>query len=178
MRFLEYLQTLAEDCVDCEIVFIDEDHEIVTEGDMYSDLADLQDLYKQVSKKMSSEDRTKYNKLVKTFDHAVSEKDFGDAAKMVDSIEHILIKYEDLHEGVKRAFKRRGKNIKRMYRCTSGPKKGKVVSDPKVCVQRKDPVRKRIGKKVAREKKGIRIRKSKVTNKTARSKLVRRLNLR
>lgn len=83
-----------------------------------------------------------------------------------------------LEEAAKRAYSRRGGKVVKKYRCTSGMKKGKIVSDPKTCVQRKDPKKKRLGKKIAREKKGIRIRKSKITKRTASSKLVSRMNKR
>lgn len=83
-----------------------------------------------------------------------------------------------LTEAAVRMFKRKGKEIKRMYRCTTGPKKGKPVSDPKLCATRKDPKRKRIGKKVARTRKGVRIRKTKIAKRTAMSKMVTRMNQR
>lgn len=85
---------------------------------------------------------------------------------------------EILTEAAKRMFKRIGKEIKRRYRCTTGPKKGKPVSDPKLCATRKDPRKVRHGRKVARTKKGIRIRKSKIMKRTAMSKMVRRMNQR
>lgn len=81
-----------------------------------------------------------------------------------------------LNEAAVRMFKRKGKEIKRMYRCTTGPKKGKPVSDPKLCAQRKDPKKVRHGRKVARTKKGVRIRKSKISKRTTMSKMVKRMN--
>lgn len=83
-----------------------------------------------------------------------------------------------LTEAAVRMFKRKGKEIKRMYRCTTGPKKGKPVSDPKLCATRKDPKKVRHGRKVARTKKGIRVRKSKIAKRTAMSKMVSRMNQR
>jgi hypothetical protein len=85
---------------------------------------------------------------------------------------------EVLSEGVKRAYKRSGKNIKKMYRCTTGPKAGKLVSDPKTCVTRADPKKKRVGKKVQRTKGGIIRRKANITKRSAKSKLVQKLNKR
>ena len=38
-----------------------------------------------------------------------------------------------------RAFVRRGKTIKKLYRCTAGPRKGRVVSEPSKCFARKKP---------------------------------------
>ncbi len=83
-----------------------------------------------------------------------------------------------LSEAAVRMFKRFGKEIKRRYRCTTGPKKGKPVSDPKKCATRKDPKKVRHGRKVARTKKGIRIRKSKIALRTSMYRMVRRMNAR
>ena len=83
-----------------------------------------------------------------------------------------------LSEAAVRMFKRFGKEIKRRYRCTTGPKKGKPVSDPTKCATRKDPKKVRHGRKVARTKKGIRIRKSKIALRTSMSRMVRRMNAR
>lgn len=83
-----------------------------------------------------------------------------------------------LEEGARRAVKRVGGEVKKMYRCTSGPKKGKVVSDPKVCAQRKDPKKVRTGRRTMRTKQGIIKRKSKISKRTAKSKLVSKINRR
>ena len=83
-----------------------------------------------------------------------------------------------LTEAAVRMFKRMGKEIKRKYRCTTGPKKGKPVSDPSKCAQRKDPKKVRHGRKVARAKKGVRIRKSIIARRTSMSKMVTRMNAR
>lgn len=83
-----------------------------------------------------------------------------------------------LEEAARRAVKRVGGEVKKKYRCTSGPKKGKIVSDPKTCVTRADPKKKRQGKKVMRQKKGIIQRKSRMTKRTAKSRLVRKINQR
>jgi hypothetical protein len=83
-----------------------------------------------------------------------------------------------LNEAAVRMFKRIGKEIHRRYRCTTGPKKGKPVSDPKMCATRKDPRKVRHGRKVARTKKGVRIRKSSIAKRTSMSRMVRRMNQR
>jgi len=83
-----------------------------------------------------------------------------------------------LSEGAVRIFKRFGKEIKRRYRCTTGPKKGKPVSHPSKCATRKDPKKVRHGRKVARAKKGIRVRKTKIARRTSMSKMVTRMNAR
>lgn len=89
-----------------------------------------------------------------------------------------LIELLDLNEGANPSFKRTGNEIKRCYRCTSGPKKGKLVADPKECGRRKNPKKVRNGRKVAREKKGVRLRKTSITKRTTLSKLLKRLNAR
>jgi hypothetical protein len=83
-----------------------------------------------------------------------------------------------LTEGAKRAYAKKGGKVVKKYRCTSGPKKGKIVSDPKTCATRKDPKKKRIGKKVRREKGGLLKRKTAQSKKKSVSKLVTKLNKR
>jgi len=83
---------------------------------------------------------------------------------------------EILSEAAVRQFKLKNKKIKRMYRCTSGPKKGRPVSDPKQCMQRKDPAKVRQGQKNMRRGKAVRKRKAKITRKSAISRNTRRLN--
>jgi len=83
-----------------------------------------------------------------------------------------------LTEAALRQFKRVGTQIKRQYRCTAGPKKGKIVASPQACATRKDPRKVRHGRKVSRMKKGIRIRKTRITKKKAISKMVVRMNQR
>lgn len=83
-----------------------------------------------------------------------------------------------LTEAATRAFKRVGKKVERRFRCTAGPKKGKVVSDPILCSKRKDPKRVRTGRKVARSKQGVRIRKSEISKRTSLSRMVTKMNRR
>ena len=92
----------------------------------------------------------------------------------LDFLQELLI----ISEGAQPAFKRSGSVIKRYFRCTTGPKAGKLVSDPKLCGLRKHPKRVRAGRKVAREKKGVRIRKTAISKRTSLSKLLTRLNAR
>ena len=111
--------------------------------------------------------------ILKELHEIILEQDCEDCELVwVDEEENVLT------EAAKRAYKRQGNTVRRMYRCTSGPKKGKVVSDPKTCMTRKDPRKKRIGKKVARERKGVRIRKTKLAKRQATSKLVKKMNAR
>lgn len=85
---------------------------------------------------------------------------------------------EIITEGFVRQLKRLGSSVKRQYRCTSGPKKGRIVADPKQCAKRKDPKRRRIGKKSARLKKASRIMKTKLSKKKSLSRKITRINKR
>ena len=97
---------------------------------------------------------------------------------ILDEMYEILDDYviSEIAESVDRQFRRYGDTFLRQYRCTSGAKKGRLVSSPEQCGKRKDPRRVRIGKKAARVKKGIRIRKSKFTRRKTQSKRLSRLN--
>lgn len=75
-----------------------------------------------------------------------------------------------------RQFKRYGDQFKRQFRCTSGPKKGRIVAKAANCGKRKDPLRVRIGKKSSRVKKGQRVRKTLRTKRKTLSKLLTRRN--
>ena len=76
------------------------------------------------------------------------------------------------------AFRRKGQEIKRQFRCVSGEKKGRLVADPKTCVKRKNPKRMLVGQRTARSKKGLRLRKSAITRNTSAHKMVRKTNKR
>lgn len=84
--------------------------------------------------------------------------------------------YDSLDEGAKRAYRRVDNKITQYFRCTSGPKKGKLASDPSKCGQRKDPKRVRHGRRVAQQKGAIRVRKTMNRKKTQSSKRVSQLN--
>lgn len=84
--------------------------------------------------------------------------------------------YNQLDEGAQRTYRRVGNNITQYYRCTSGPKKGKLASDPSKCGQRKDPRRVRHGRQVAQRKGSIRVRKTQARKRTQISKRVTALN--
>ena len=83
-----------------------------------------------------------------------------------------------LEEGFVRQMKRVGSSIKKQFRCTSGPKKGKIVASAQACGKRKDPKKVRHGRKVSRSKKGVRTHKGKIAKRRQVSKLVRRMNKR
>lgn len=83
-----------------------------------------------------------------------------------------------LEEAAIRQFKRFGQVIKKQYRCTSGPKSGKIVASPQACGTRKDPKKVRHGRKVARMKKGLRAMKTRIAKRKQISKMVTRMNQR
>lgn len=64
---------------------------------------------------------------------------------------------------VTRQMKRVGNNTKRQFRCMSGDKQGRLVSDSGKCGIKKDPKRVMQGKAAARHKKAQKARKSKRT---------------
>ena len=82
----------------------------------------------------------------------------------------------DLNEAVKRQFKRYGDTFLRQYRCTTGPKAGRMAANAASCGKRKDPRKVRQGKKSARMKKGQRVRKTLFTKRKSQSKRLTRLN--
>lgn len=75
-------------------------------------------------------------------------------------------------------YKRVGMKLKRQFRCTSGPKAGKIVSSPTECSKRKNPKKIRAGKRTARIKKGVRAMKTKISKRKYVSKLVTKMNRR
>lgn len=81
-----------------------------------------------------------------------------------------------ISESAIRQYKRVGNEIKRRFRCSDGPKRGKLVINASDCLKRKKPIRVRIGRKVMREKKKIIQHKGQATKKRAVSKLVKDLN--
>ncbi len=91
---------------------------------------------------------------------------------MVDEDDNIL------DEAARRQWKKTKTGRVMKYRCTTGPKKGRLVSKPGGCATRKDPKRKRIGKKVMRSKKGIIARKSAISKRKGISKMLKKLNAR
>jgi len=83
-------------------------------------------------------------------------------------------------ESAVRQFKRKpGTNkLERKFRCTTGPKKGKIASSLAACSKRPDPKKRRKGKQIMRAKKSIIQRKSKVSKAKTISKTLSRLNAR
>lgn len=94
-----------------------------------------------------------------------------------DEIDGCGVDEHPLYEArIIRQFRRYGNTLKRQFRCTSGPKQGRLVTSPEKCGIRKDPKRVRIGKRSARIKKGQRIRKTLFTKRRTPSKRVTRFN--
>lgn len=83
---------------------------------------------------------------------------------------------EQMLEAVQRQFRRYGDKFLRQYRCTTGQKAGRLVTSPEKCGIRKDPRKVRQGKRSARMKKGIRVRKTLFTKRKTQSKRLSRLN--
>ena len=113
----------------------------------------------------------------------VRENDLSDDdVKIINSILNEIAEFINdgelmqLAETVDRQFRRYGDKFVRQYRCTSGPKSGRMVVSPDKCGIRKDPKRVRIGKKSARMKKGSRVRKTKFTKRKTQSKRLSRMN--
>lgn len=77
----------------------------------------------------------------------------------------------------KMVWARKGKSVARKYRCTFGPRKGRVVSDPQQC-SRPVNLKKRFTLKRTKAQKGSRMtRKAQRTKRTnSASKMVRALN--
>ena len=89
------------------------------------------------------------------------------------------VEFDPLEEGVKRAYRRVGKKIKRGYRVTSGFRKGRVVSSPSGAYKPRKKASTRTKLRLAaRRKKVIRILKGKMTRRKALSKRLVRMNKR
>lgn len=87
-------------------------------------------------------------------------------------------KIQPITEAAIRQFKRVGGEIKKRYRCLSGPKAGKLVATPNACATRKQPKKVRQGRKVMRAKKGVIKRKSAISKRKQISRMVTRMNRR
>ncbi len=86
---------------------------------------------------------------------------------------------QELEEGVKRAYRRSGRKIKRGFRVTSGFRKGRVVSSVKSAYKPRAKASTRMKLKIAsKRKKIIRVLKSKRTRKRSLSKRLASLNKR
>lgn len=106
-------------------------------------------------------------------------------------VEEILFEYECkleevfvdennkvLSERAVRQWKKQDEKMIKKFRCLTGPKKNRLVSNPIDCSTRKDPKKVIIGRKVMRTKKDIIARKSQVTKRKSISKILTKLNAR
>lgn len=98
------------------------------------------------------------------------EEDIDEIFEMLEDNDEMIV------EAVQRQFRRYGDKFKRQYRCTTGQKAGRIVTQPAKCGIRKDPKRVRLGKRAARVKKGQRVRKTLFTKRKTQSKRLSRLN--
>lgn len=104
-------------------------------------------------------------------DIGVQLEEYEDEAEVVDSVE------DEVNEGVKMAYRRSGKKVKRGFRVTSGIRKGRVVANMKTAHKPRAKASTRSKLRLARRKKKvIRVLKSKRTRKRSASKRVARLN--
>ena len=85
---------------------------------------------------------------------------------------------EILSEMAIRQWKRQGQKLVKKYRCLSGAKKNRLVSKAGDCGIRKDPAKVRRGRKLMRTKKGMIMRKSKISKRKGISKMLSKLNAR
>jgi len=111
-------------------------------------------------------------------DNKLDESAVKELNSIIDSLNEVLDQdgIAMIAEAVDRQFRRYGDKFLRQYRCTTGPKAGRLVTSPEKCGKRKDPRRVRIGKRAARVKKGIRVRKTLFTKRKTQSKRLSRLN--
>jgi len=70
-----------------------------------------------------------------------------------ETIDGHIVEHSDhsaIAEGVSQILRRvKGKGIKTGFRCTSGPRKGRIVSKPSTCFMKRDPVK---GAKIAKKR--------------------------
>jgi len=125
-------------------------------------LEDIQEIRELLASGDLNEDHTKEVNAI-----------LNDIAELTDGDE-----FDNISEAVQRQFRRYGDKFLRQYRCTTGPKAGRMVSSPEKCGIRKDPKKVRQGKKSARMKKGQRVRKTLFTKRKTQSKRLSRLNKR
>lgn len=83
----------------------------------------------------------------------------------------------NINEGTRRVFIRRGGVIKKAYKCMSGPRKGRSVSNPSTCFapRKKASTRAKIAR-ATRKRTSIRVQKSRVAKRKAIHFKLKRLN--
>lgn len=87
---------------------------------------------------------------------------------------------EILGEGAIRQFKKKpGSNkLEKKFRCSGGPKDGKIVSSTTACAKRVDPKKRRHGKLVMKRKGSTIKRKSDISKKRSISRMLSKMNAR
>lgn len=125
--------------------------------ELLDDIADIRELLKTGNLPIKS--LPVLNRIVREMD---ADLDDGEIEKMLESVQ--------------RQFRRYGDKFLRQYRCTTGPKAGRLTTSPEKCGIRKDPRKVRQGKRSARLKKSIRVRKTLFTKRKTQSKRLSRLN--
>ena len=70
-----------------------------------------------------------------------------------ETIDGHIVEHSDhsaIAEGVSQILRRqKGKGLKTGFRCTSGPRKGRIVAKPSTCFMKRDPVK---GAKIAKKR--------------------------
>lgn len=98
---------------------------------------------------------------------------------LTDDVTVSHAEFDRLEEGVKAAFRRSGKKIKRGFRVTSGYRKGRVVSSAKAAFKPRAKASTRMKLSIAgKRKKFIRLLKGKMTRRKPTSKRLVRMNKR
>ena len=115
---------------------------------------------------------------------AMLDKKISQMDSKQDNIHECEVVYFDEHgnelldEAAVRQFKKVGEKLVKKFRCLSGPKAGKLVSNVNACGQRKDPKKVKNGRAIMRRKGAIIARKGMLAKKKAGSKRVAALNKR
>lgn len=87
--------------------------------------------------------------------------------KLVELFEGVILEEDEIDfddivcEGAKPIWARSGNKVVRKYRCTSGRKQGRIVSDPTTCGSGTDMKKRMRMKKLLTQKKAMIARKSK-----------------
>ena len=75
------------------------------------------------------------------YEYKLSKKAVKEIDNIIEQMENELTEEapEAVFEAVQRQFRRYGDKFLRQYRCTTGPKAGRLVSSPEACGKRKAP---------------------------------------
>lgn len=179
---MSILKELYEQVKDVEVGFV-----------LSKELNAVKAAFNRIKSRMTDGDGKKWDQTIGAVDKHIEDHDVGRTRAYIRKLWTILANYDihedcdvvyvddddnSLTEAAIMAFRRQGTDIKRKFRCTSGEKKGRLVSDPSTCTRRKNPKRMMAGRRISRAVKGIRIRKSKIALRRNTSKMVRSMNKR